>query len=142
MDGIAFVRTADGPVRMTYFDRDGTNASMCGNALRCVTRYGNERGYLRADADVVLTDDGPKWVSAADGAIRVALGAGREFQSVAADRYFVFSGVAHLVVLLDDHQDLDAIDVKTEGAALRYDEPAVPSAESSGRPARRLHATV
>ena len=40
---------------------------MCGNALRCVTRYGNERGYLRADADVIMTDDGPKWVSAADG---------------------------------------------------------------------------
>ena len=91
-----------GPVRMTYFDRDGTNASMCGNALRCVTRYGTEQGYLRAGADVVMTDDGPKWVSAAEGAIRVALGAGREFQRVAADQYFVFSGVAHLVVLLDE----------------------------------------
>jgi diaminopimelate epimerase len=124
VDGIAFVRTVGShrPVRMTYFDRDGTNASMCGNALRCVTRYGNERGYLRADEDVVMTDDGPKWVSAADGAIRVALGAGREFQRVTDDRYFVFSGVAHLVVLLDENQDLDAIDVKTEGAALRYDE--------------------
>ena len=48
VDGIAFVRTVDEsidePVRMTYFDRDGTNASMCGNALRCVTQYGNERG--------------------------------------------------------------------------------------------------
>ena len=122
VDGIAFVRIIDGPVRMTYFDRDGTNASMCGNALRCVTRYGNERGYLRDGADLVLTDDGPKWVSAADGRIRVALGAGREFQRVTDDRYFVFSGVAHLVVLLDESQDLDAIDVRTEGAALRYDE--------------------
>jgi diaminopimelate epimerase len=122
VDGIAFVRIVDEPVRMTYFDRDGTNASMCGNALRCVTRYGNERGYLREDADVVMTDDGPKWVSAAGGGTRVALGAGREFQRVADDRYFVFSGVAHLVVLLDDRQDLDAIDVRTAGAALRYDD--------------------
>jgi diaminopimelate epimerase len=126
VDGIAFVRTVDesidAPVRMTYFDRDGTNASMCGNALRCVTRYGNERGYLRRAADVIMTDDGPKWVSAADGAIRVALGAGREFQRVTDEQYFVFSGVAHLVVLLDDQQDLDAIDVKTAGAALRYDD--------------------
>jgi diaminopimelate epimerase len=121
VDGIAFVRPTDRPVRMTYFDRDGTNASMCGNALRCVTRYGNERGYLHAE-DTVMTDDGPKRVSAAGGVIRVALGAGREFQRVADDRYFVFSGVAHLVVLLDEQQDLDAIDVRTEGAALRYDE--------------------
>jgi diaminopimelate epimerase len=122
VDGIAFVRIIDGPVRMTYFDRDGTNASMCGNALRCVTRYGNERGYLQDGADVILTDDGPKWVSAAGGRIRVALGAGREFQRVTAEQYFAFSGVAHLVVLLDESQDLDAIDVRTEGAALRYDD--------------------
>jgi len=122
VDGIAFVRTAGRPVRMTYFDRDGTNATMCGNALRCVTQYGSERGYLRDGADVVMTDDGPKWVSAAGGAIRVALGAGREFQRVADEQYFVFSGVAHLVVLLDEHQGLDAIDVRTVGAALRYDD--------------------
>lgn len=122
VDGVAFVRTGGGPVRMTYFDRDGTNASMCGNALRCVTRYGNERGYLRDGADLVLTDDGPKWVSAGADGIRVALGAGREFQRVTDEWYFVFSGVAHLVVLLDEQQDLDAIDVRTDGAALRYDD--------------------
>ena len=122
VDGIAFVRTSAGPVRMTYYDRDGTNASMCGNALRCVTQYGTERGYLRADADIVETDDGPKWVSAADGGIRVSVGPGREFQRVTAGQFFVFTGVAHLVVLLDDRQDLDAVDVKTAGAALRYDE--------------------
>jgi diaminopimelate epimerase len=122
VDGVAFIRATTGPVRMTYYDRDGTNASMCGNALRCVTRYGTERGYLQAGADTIMTDDGPKWVSAAGGRIRVSVGAGREFQRVAADRYFVFSGVAHLVVLLDDRQDLEAVDVKSAGAALRYDD--------------------
>jgi diaminopimelate epimerase len=122
IDGVSFVRTAGGLVRMTYFDRDGTNAQMCGNGLRCVTRYGTEQGYLRPDADLVMTDDGPKWVSAAGGIIRVEIGAGREFQQVAADRYFVFSGVAHLVVLLDDLADLDAVDVRAEGAGLRYDD--------------------
>jgi diaminopimelate epimerase len=121
VDGVAFVRTARSPLRMTYFDRDGTNASMCGNALRCVTEYGTEQGYLWTDEDVIMTDDGAKWVSAAGGAVRVSVGAGREFQRVAADRYFVFSGVAHLVVLPGDDEDLDAIDVRKAGAALRYD---------------------
>jgi len=60
-------------------------------------------------------------VSAAGGAVRVSVGAGREFRQVAADRYFVFSGVAHLVLLLGDDEDLDAVDVKSAGAALRYD---------------------
>jgi diaminopimelate epimerase len=123
VDGVTFVRTSDGPVAMTYFDRDGTNATMCGNGLRCVTQYGTERGYLRSGADTVMTDDGPKWVSAADGRIRVSIGAAREFQRAAERWYFVFTGVAHLVVLVDGGQDLDGIDVVAEGAALRYDEP-------------------
>jgi diaminopimelate epimerase len=122
VDGVAFVRSAAEPVRMTYFERDGTHSQMCGNALRCVTRYGTEQGYLRADADLIMTDDGPKWVSAAGGRVRAALGDGREFQQVAPDRYFVFSGLPHLVLLLDDREDLSAVDVKTDGAALRYDD--------------------
>jgi len=122
IDGVAFVRVGDGTVRMTYFERDGTHSQMCGNALRCVTRYATEQGYLAQDADVVLTDDGPKWVSAAGGDIRVALGAGREFRRVADDRYFAFSGLPHLVLLLDDQADLAAVDVATDGAALRYDQ--------------------
>jgi len=122
VDGVAFVRTRAAQVRMTYFDRAGHQASMCGDALRCVTRYGAERGYLRtAGADCVLTDDGPKWVSADDGRNRVSLGHGREFRRVAADQYFVFTGTPHLVVLLGDRRDLEAIDVKIAGAAFRND---------------------
>ena len=121
IDGISFIRTTTKPVRMIYFDRDGTCSSMCGNGLRCVTQYGIEQGHLRVDSDTVMTDDGPKWVSAAGGNVRVSVGWGRELQQIAVDRYFVFSGVPHLVVLLGDSDDLNAIDVKAEGASLRYD---------------------
>lgn len=122
VDGIAFVRSTTTPVRMTYFERDGTHSQMCGNALRCVTQYGTEHGYLRAESDVLSTDDGPKWVSAAGDTVRVAIGHGREFQKVTADQYFVFSGLPHLVLLLDDNDDIQAIDVKTTGATLRHDD--------------------
>lgn len=118
IDGIAFLRRNGGQVKMTYFERDGTHSQMCGNALRCLTRYCQDRGYLPSEA-VIATDDGDKWVGTADGVIRVALGPGREFRKVTHDQYFVFSGLPHLVVLVDD---LDSIDVKTAGAALRYDE--------------------
>ncbi len=193
IDGVAFVRTTGGRVRMTYFESDGTRSRMCGNALRCVTRYGAGRGYLHAgantdptgaetrayagveadaepgveawayaDADVeagaeagagaaagagarvdaedrtgtgagvcacapcaedgegdfVATDDGDKWVSAVGGRVRVALGPGREFRQVAADRYFVCTGLAHLVLLVGD---LAAVDVVGTGRPLRHD---------------------
>jgi diaminopimelate epimerase len=125
VDGIAFLRSTADRVRMTYFERDGTHSQMCGNALRCSTRYCAERGYIPDEA-VITTDDGDKWVSSAGGVVRVAIGPGREFCRVADDRYFVFSGLPHLVVLTDD---LDRVDVMTDGAALRYDEDL----------ARRLH---
>jgi diaminopimelate epimerase len=173
VDGVAFVRTTGDRLRMTYFESDGTRSRMCGNALRCVTRYGVNQGYLhagsdtapaqadpahaapvqmrsghvgsadaglahagRADVDVglcagvgapgaedlagdfVATDDGDKWVSAVGGRVRVAVGPGREFRQVAADRYFVFTGLAHLVLLVDD---LAAVDVVGVGRPLRYD---------------------
>ncbi|MGH3867652.1 MAG: diaminopimelate epimerase [Pseudonocardiaceae bacterium] len=121
VDGIAFVRTTRNRVRarvrMTYFEWDGTHSQMCGNALRCVTRYCAEQGYIATDEDFIGTDDGEKWVSTAGGRIRVGLGAGREFQKVAQDRYFVFSGLPHLVLLVED---LPSVDVRSAGRPLRY----------------------
>jgi diaminopimelate epimerase len=119
VDGIAFVRTTGDRVRMTYFEWDGTHSQMCGNALRCVTRYCAEQGYISSIEDFIATDDGEKWVSAAGGRIRVALGDGREFQRVADDRYFVFSGLPHLVLFVED---LSSVDVRAAGRPLRYDD--------------------
>jgi diaminopimelate epimerase len=118
VDGISFLRTTGDRVRMTYFERDGTRSQMCGNALRCSTRYCAEQGYIGIDG-FIATDDGDKWVSASEGRIQVALGPEREFHQVAEDRYFVFSGLPHLVLLVDD---LPLIDVRAVGAALRYDD--------------------
>lgn len=118
VDGVAFVRLAGGRVRMTYFERDGTRSAMCGNALRCVAHYGAGRGYLHAAADVVATDDGDKWVSSADGRVRAALGPDREFQQVGRGRYFVYTGLPHLVLLV---ADLAGADVVGEGRPLRHD---------------------
>jgi diaminopimelate epimerase len=121
VDGIAFLRTSGPHVRMTYFERDGTHSQMCGNALRCSTRYSHDRGYI-GDRAVIRTDDGDKRVWASADTAQVTLGPGREFTQLATDRYFVFSGLPHLVLLLDDTDDLDAVDVASEGAALRYDQ--------------------
>lgn len=117
VDGIAFLGTARG-LSMIYFERDGTRSAMCGNALRCVTRYCADRGLIEETASV-RTDDGQKRVTARNGQIEVALGAAREFRRLGAERYFVYTGLPHLVVLVGD---LDEVDVRTQGARLRYDE--------------------
>jgi diaminopimelate epimerase len=117
IDGIAFLRIHDHKVKMTFFDRNGTAEPMCGNGLRCSAHYAYQQGYLSADSSI-LTDDGEKKIHIVDVTVHAALGPGREFQKVADNQYFVFSSVPHLVVFVDD---LAVIDVKKQGAILRYD---------------------
>lgn len=117
IDGISFIRRIGERVKMTYYDRDGTHEPMCGNALRCSALYSYERKYI-ANEDFILTDDGEKWVSIAPDIVRVGLGTGRAFQKIADRQYFVFNGVAHVIVFVDN---LEYIDVKKAGSALRND---------------------
>lgn len=52
-DGVLRASPASRPqaaLRMEYWNADGSPAEMCGNGLRCVARYGYERGWTdRAD---------------------------------------------------------------------------------------------
>ncbi len=117
IEGITFVKRMDGKVKMTYFERDGLHEPLCGNALRCSALYSYDQRYISSE-DFIITDDGEKWVSIAHDGVHVALGVGRAFQKIAEDRYFVFSGLPHVVVLVDE---LEGIDVKKVGSVLRYD---------------------
>lgn len=116
VDGVAFVDQKKGTCRMIFFDRDGTRESMCGNGLRCVTRYYYDKGIINGEG-YIETDDGRKWVLATTSRVSVAVGTGREFQLL-NEGAFVFTGVAHLVVFTDD---VDSVNVWQEGARLRYD---------------------
>ncbi|HHT47162.1 MAG TPA: diaminopimelate epimerase [Firmicutes bacterium] len=47
-DGLVILDTsAHAPFRMRIFNADGSEAEMCGNAIRCLAKYVWERGYLR-----------------------------------------------------------------------------------------------
>lgn len=49
-------------VRMRMFNADGTEAEMCGNAVRCVGKYAHERGLVRQPVVRVETLAGEKTV--------------------------------------------------------------------------------
>lgn len=117
IDGVAFLDASTRPLKMTFFDRDGTPEPMCGNGLRCSTRYASDRGYIQA-VDAILTDDGSKWVSASYDHVEVSLGPGREFAVLDERTYFAFTSVAHLVII---SEQIDTIAVAREGARHRYD---------------------
>ena len=117
VDGICFLRRSSGALSMIYFERDGTHSTMCGNGLRCSAHYAYDRNYIAAQ-DRILTEDGWKTVTVSAGTVRVGLGPAREFRRLDSSSAFVFTGLPHLVLFVDN---LDSLDVRTAGALLRYD---------------------
>jgi diaminopimelate epimerase len=115
--GVLFV-SADGGPRMRIFDRDGTEATMCGNGIRCAARYFRDHGCVTGSHFTIDTLDGPKPVSLENRWVTVDMGRVRGYRRLAADRHFAFTGIPHLVIL-GGGISVDA--ARAEGRRLRYD---------------------
>ena len=62
-DGLVLILPSDvADVRMRMFNPDGSEAQMCGNAVRCVARYAYERGLVDKTEVVVETRAGLRLV--------------------------------------------------------------------------------
>jgi diaminopimelate epimerase len=60
-DGLVYVLPSDrADVRMRMWNADGSEAEMCGNAVRCVGKLAYERGYAKRDRVLVETMSGLK----------------------------------------------------------------------------------
>ncbi len=52
-DGVLYLEgSGKADIGMRIFNSDGTEAEMCGNGIRCLVKYGLDRGYIKANADV------------------------------------------------------------------------------------------
>lgn len=123
-DGLLVVLPSGGAdVRMRMFNPDGSEAEMCGNGIRCIARYLEERG--EGERFVIETLAGPvrtTLVSRAPYEVETQigipeLGAPRELDAGGKHwRYTPVSlGNPHAVVFVDDP---DAIDLATAGRAI------------------------
>jgi len=112
-----------GDVRMRMFNPDGGEAEMCGNGIRCVARYLEERH--EGDRFVVETLGGPigaRVVDTSPYSVETKMGIpllGEESELEAAGavwKYVTVSvGNPHVVIFVDD---LDAIDLAKVGPAI------------------------
>lgn len=60
-DGLVlYDKDRSGYYRMRIFNADGSEALMCGNAIRCVGKILYERGYISSDTIDILTNSGVK----------------------------------------------------------------------------------
>lgn len=124
VDGVLFLTASrDGSgLRMNYFDVDSTTgklhrASMCGNGIRCISRFAVDRGYAK-ERFSVETDDGYKCVSVDGRLVTVNMGIPRNYQALSGTDYFVDVGLPHYVRFTDF---LDVDQTRQDGLELRND---------------------
>jgi diaminopimelate epimerase len=110
--------------RMRYFNADGGEAEMCGNGARCFARFANkiagakEEISFETQAGVISAKLKGDLVTLQmtepnDLQMNVKLPVGDENKTV----HFINSGVPHVVIPVPK---IDDVDVRREGAAIRY----------------------
>ena len=59
-DGLMVVEKAEhgGDYKMLFFNSDGSEAEMCGNGARCISRYGHDKGLAEGDEQHIETVSG------------------------------------------------------------------------------------
>jgi diaminopimelate epimerase len=115
--GVLFLSAHGGP-RMRIFDRDGTEATMCGNGIRCAARYFRDHACVTGSHFTIGTLDGPKPVSLENRWVTVDMGRARGYRRLTADRHFVFTGIPHLVIMTGG---ISVDGARAEGRRLRDD---------------------
>ncbi|PKM84187.1 MAG: diaminopimelate epimerase [Firmicutes bacterium HGW-Firmicutes-11] len=120
-DGLIAVDTSSiADIKMSYLNSDGSVAAMCGNGLRCFSKYVRDCGIIDSDRFAVETGDGNKNVTiieSGSAVSRLAVDMG-EVPAIAAFRLssalpaideieviFMHFGVPHAVVFVDDAND-------------------------------------
>ena len=123
-DGVVTVESINNSVFFRYFNRDGSEADICGNALRCFARYVAEEGYSTEDEILIHTVTGIKKariVSRGKWLVEIYIGkpVKTSIWDVELEGFKLYSidiGVSHAVSFIDN---LD-IDVETVGRRIRY----------------------
>jgi diaminopimelate epimerase len=151
--GLAGPEAASADFFMDHYNADGRTAEMCGNGIRCLAKFAFDRGLTRSRELEVMTRAGMKHLSLTVGAdgtvVAVTVDMGRPELDVsripmggdpgttfvaqpyeAAGRFWpataVSMGNPHLVLFLDDADDLDSFDVEGIGSLIEV-RPAFPN---------------
>jgi diaminopimelate epimerase len=126
-DGVVFLeKSGEGDVRMRYYNSDGSEAALCGNASLCSTRLAVELGLAQAGGFLLHTAAGSLRARIRDNLPEVDLEPVTDVRSSAKDLGigpgeqrlgYARVGVPHVVV---EVLDLEGADVVGRGSELRH----------------------
>ena len=121
-DGLIIIRPSHiGDFKMHYYNSDGSEASFCGNGGRCVALFARHRGIsgeiVRFEAydglhEAIVSDTDENEASVKLSMNNVSI------TKVTPHVMMLDTGSPHYVIMSDN---IDNIDVKVEGARIRYD---------------------
>ncbi len=117
-DGLILLENSENPgddFKMVYFNADGNESSMCGNGGRCLVAFAEFLGLVSEKAAFTAID-GFHEATIQDGLIGLKM-TNVEKISEAGEALFVNTGSPHHVIF---SEEVDTIDVKKVGAAVRY----------------------
>lgn len=103
--------------KMVYFNSDGKQSSMCGNGGRCLVAFASFLGIVENKAKFTAID-GPHNATINDEVVSLQMQDVKEFKQN-GNAIFLDTGSPHHVIFT---KNLDHLDVKVEGAAIRYSE--------------------
>jgi diaminopimelate epimerase len=125
-DGVIFVQVHPNlDFAWRFFNSDGSEAEMCGNGSRCVSRFAYERGIAGISQKFLTLAGVVESLITGDNSVKVKLTRAKEYREftlrLGANEIagaFLNTGVPHAVVIVDD---LEKTDVLGLGRAIRYD---------------------
>ncbi|MEM1578129.1 MAG: diaminopimelate epimerase [Archaeoglobaceae archaeon] len=135
-DGVIFVQRSEiADAKFRFFNPDGSEAKMCGNGIRCFSRYVVEEGYtgkkfrvetLAGIKELEVSFDGRWWIKVDMGkpefekekipAKKDVWGMNFEYMGKNYKLYAVNTGVPHVVVFVDSLE----LDVVNLGRIIRF----------------------
>lgn len=125
-DGVIFLENdPELDARWDFYNADGSSAEMCGNGARCFAVFANACGAcgpemtfrtIAGPISARLTTPVRAEVRLTDAPLPVRIEK-VELHGQRHDLYFINTGVPHALLPVDD---LEAVDVKKTGAAIRY----------------------
>lgn len=103
--------------KMVYFNSDGNQSSMCGNGGRCLVAFARFLGIVENEASFTAID-GPHKAKIDEDIVSLQMQEVSGFRQ-SGNALFLDTGSPHHVIF---SKNLASLDVKKEGAAVRYSE--------------------